>query len=397
MVRFRALAASGRLTNPTRWLVAIGCALILTSLPSTSTANTPPSTTPSDGCTIKGTARADRLIGTSAPDVICGLGGNDVILGNGGGDTLIGGPGNDRLDGGTGSDLIMGGDGRDTLIGGAQPDQLMGGTGTDQLTAGTAGDTCAVDSADRVNGICAADITGPEISNVQIPAELTAGETLTVWWRVADPSGIDSPGARALGGFGPNTQMIVGGPSGFLSFCDFPGEGARISGTSTDGVYQSSCEFPATTPNETYTVMLRAADVYGNVVPGFSQNYDFKVVNGAADNLVPVVSDIRTDASAYAPGDQITITFRATDQTGVAGVIPWAYGPNGQLVDASGALWLAYDLAILVGGDATDGTYSVTLKLSATAAAGTYNLYFSVRDVLGNRSYESVGVSFTVI
>ena len=383
--------------NAKRGCVAIGCSVLLVALSGASSASTPPASTPSDGCTIKGSARADRLVGTSGPDVICGLGGNDVIAGNGGNDTLIGGAGNDRLDGGTGSDLIMGGDGRDTLIGGAQSDQLMGGTGTDQLTAGTAGDTCAVDSADRVNGRCAVDTTGPEITNVQIPTELRAGETLTVWWRVTDSSGIDSPGAGALGGFGPNTQMIVGGPSGFLSFCAFPGEGVRISGTATDGVYRSSCDFPTTTPNDTYTVMLRAADVYGNVVSGFSQNYDFKVVNGAADNAVPVISEIRTDASSYAPGDQVTITFRATDETGVAGVIPWAYGPNGQLVDASGAPWLAYDLATLVGGDANDGSYSVTLKLSTTAAAGTYNFYFSVRDVLGNRSYEPVGVSFTVI
>ncbi|MFM7120660.1 MAG: calcium-binding protein, partial [Gammaproteobacteria bacterium] len=258
--------------------VSAWAAVIITALSGVAVANTPPPAKPSDGCTISGTERADRLVGTAGPDVICGLAGNDVITGNGGNDILIGGPGNDRLDGGTGSDLIMGGDGRDTLVGGAQADQLLGGPGNDQLTAGTVGDTCAADSADRVNGRCAADTTGPEISNVQIPAELPAGETLTVWWRVTDASGIDAPGARALGGFGPNTQMIVGGPPGFLAFCPFPGEGFRVSGTSTDGVYKSSCDFPVTTPNDTYTVILRAADVYGNAVAGFSQNYDFKVV-----------------------------------------------------------------------------------------------------------------------
>jgi hypothetical protein len=246
-----------------------------------------------------------------------------------------------------------------------------------------------------VNGTCARDTTGPQVSDVQIPAELTAGETLTVTWRVTDPSGIDTPGGLFLGGFGPNTQALFGGPPGWLSFCPFPGEPTRISGNSTDGVYQASCDFPATTPNGTYSVILQAADVFENRFDGFSRFFDFEVVGGSDDNVVPELFDIRTDAATYAPGDDVTITFRATDDTGVAGVIPWAYGPNGQLSGPEG-LWLSYDLATLVTGDATDGTYSVTLKLSDAAAAGNYSFYFSVRDEVGNRAYFSVGTGFTV-
>ncbi len=393
---------------------ALGALAIAAGVPAVAGAQTAPApAAPSDGCTITGTARADRLVGTSRADVICGLGGNDVIIGNGGADiliggagndviignggndTLMGGAGNDRLEGGAGSDMLMGEAGRDTLIGGAQGDQFIGGAGVDQLTAGTAGDTCAVDPADPVTGTCVADTTGPQVSDVQIPAELTAGETLTVTWRVTDPSGIDTPGGLFLGGFGPNTQALFGGPPGWLSFCPFPGEPTRISGNSTDGVYQASCDFPATTPNGTYSVILQAADVFENRFDGFSRFFDFEVVGGSDDNVVPELFDIRTDAATYAPGDDVTITFRATDDTGVAGVIPWAYGPNGQLSGPEG-LWLSYDLATLVTGDATDGTYSVTLKLSDAAAAGNYSFYFSVRDEVGNRAYFSVGTGFTV-
>ena len=393
----------------------LGALAIAAGVPSVASAQTAPApAAPSDGCTITGTARADRLVGTSRADVICGLGGNDVIIGNGGADTLIGGAGNDRLEGGAGADrlageagtdtllggegrdTLVGGDGRDALTGGTQADVFLGGPGVDQVNAGTAGDTCAVDPADPVNGTCARDTTGPQVSDVQIPAELTAGETLTVTWRVTDPSGIDTPGGLFLGGFGPNTQALFGGPPGWLSFCPFPGEPTRISGNSTDGVYQASCDFPATTPNDNYTVILNAADVFGNPVAGFGQFYDFRVVGGSDDNVVPAITEIATDKATYAPGDEVTITFRATDDTGVDGVIPWAYGPNGQLAGPDGALWLSFDLATLVSGTAQDGTYSVTLQLSETAATGDYSFYFSARDVVGNRAYFPVGASFSV-
>jgi parallel beta-helix repeat protein len=70
---------------------------------------------PSNPCTITGTASSDMLTGTSGPDMICGLGGNDVIDGAGGNDTLIGGVGNDRLIGGPGNDALTGGRGGDTV------------------------------------------------------------------------------------------------------------------------------------------------------------------------------------------------------------------------------------------------------------------------------------------
>jgi len=65
------------------------------------------------GCTITGTARADRLLGTSRADVICGLGGDDRIDGGGGDDAIFGDAGDDRVAGGAGADTIYGDDGDD--------------------------------------------------------------------------------------------------------------------------------------------------------------------------------------------------------------------------------------------------------------------------------------------
>jgi hemolysin type calcium-binding protein len=53
-------------------------------------------------CTIKGTARKNRLVGTPGNDIICGFGGNDVLIGRGGNDILVGGFGNDTVKGGRG-------------------------------------------------------------------------------------------------------------------------------------------------------------------------------------------------------------------------------------------------------------------------------------------------------
>jgi RTX calcium-binding nonapeptide repeat (4 copies) len=64
-------------------------------------------------CTIKGTARADRLHGTRRPEVICGLRGPDRITA-GRRDLIIAGPGNDTIYARNGTaNIIFGSAGRD--------------------------------------------------------------------------------------------------------------------------------------------------------------------------------------------------------------------------------------------------------------------------------------------
>ena len=102
-------------------------------------------------------------------------------------------------------------------------------------------------------------------------------------------------------------------------------------------------------------------------------------------------------ALTFAAGDAITIEWNATDESGVSGSIPWAFGPNGFLVNlASGQLWLEYGLGTLISGTEFDGRYRITLQLSASAIPGTYSLWFSTNDVSGNHSYAPVSVTFTV-
>jgi dipeptidyl aminopeptidase/acylaminoacyl peptidase len=68
-------------------------------------------------CTMRGSARADRLGGTEGVDLICGLAGNDLITGSAGADRIFGESGNDRLLARDGEfDVIGCGAGRDTVI-----------------------------------------------------------------------------------------------------------------------------------------------------------------------------------------------------------------------------------------------------------------------------------------
>ncbi len=99
----------------------------------------------SAGCTIRGTAAADRLRGTPHADVVCGLGGND---------TIVGGKGNDRIVGGAGNDLLVGGAGRDTLVGGPGNDVFKARDGrVDVLVGGAGYDLAQADAIDHLSGI----------------------------------------------------------------------------------------------------------------------------------------------------------------------------------------------------------------------------------------------------
>lgn len=351
-------------------------------------------------CTILGTEGNDRLIGTDGDDVICGLGGNDRIHGGGGNDLLIGGDGNDVIRGGSGDDILTGGDGRDILrgesghdlidggagrdglSGGSEGDQLLGGEDRDRVVAGTEGDTCPQDEQDRVTGSCTLDTTAPVIREIELADEIEAGSTLTVTWRVSDISGVsERDGSNS-------TWARIGGPSGWVTWCEFVLPGRLVSGDTFDGRYEASCPIPVRAVNAVYSVFVGASDPFGNAdFTGASR--DFRVRGGAADDAPPKVSELSVTPIEALPGATVTFRCRSTDATGVNYVIPWAFGPNGRLVDDSGQRWLSYGVAELVDGTANDGTYEVELSLSPEAVPGTYTLWLGLGDILGNRMFSA--------
>ena len=333
----------------------------------------------------------ENLTGGAANDTLTGDASNNVLSGASGNDLLLGGPGNDQLSGNAGRDMLFGNLGNDSLIGGAQVDSFLGGAGIDTLTAGTAGDTCATDPADIVRGICQTDQAGPVISEVTAPSSLDAGTALVISWRVSDPSGLRIPDANT-----PTTWSKLSGDNGFVVWCGFPVPGRQVSGDLNDGLFTINCLVPVDAVNGAYSFSLDALDVYGNH-PSASTAGSFLVTSGATDNAPPQLSNLTMSGKTFAAGDEVTFDWDATDDTGASYSVPWAFGPNGFLVDLStGRLWLDYGLGTLVSGTALDGHYRVTLQLSSTAPPGTYTVWFSIGDVLGNKSFAPVGATFAV-
>lgn len=76
-------------------------------------------------CTLRGSARPDRVAGTRGDDLVCGLGGDDEIRGGAGRDRLFGEDGDDRFFARDGAfDVVGCGDGRDEVL--ADDEDLVG-------------------------------------------------------------------------------------------------------------------------------------------------------------------------------------------------------------------------------------------------------------------------------
>jgi hypothetical protein len=167
----------------------------------------------------------------------------------------------------------------------------------------------------------------------------------------------------------------------------FPLTVTRISGSSTDGVYQATFTVPAQAANGSYSIILRAADVFGNGLAGYSRSVDFTVQNGSNDYDPPSVSIETNPAASYKAGDEVTFTLRGTDELGIAGISTFVLGPNGRLVDDSLNGWIDASTSTLTAGTAKDGIYTVKIKIAATSTPGDYKFLFGYADIIGSRAW----------
>jgi hypothetical protein len=226
---------------------------------------------------------------------------------------------------------------------------------------------------------------GPEVLEISGDAVVEAGSTARFAWRVRDAAGLADDGVGR-----PATWARIGGPSGWVSWCDFPVMGTLVAGDRFDGRYEASCPVPAAAVNGSYGVWFGASSSSGSSA-GPEAVLDFDIVGGSADTDVPVVSEFEAVPSTVNPGGSVTLRWRATDASGVATVVPWAMGPNGRFVDDAGTPWLSWGSATLVSGDGFDGRYEVTLETSPAAVGGRYDLWLSRADGVGNKSMDTPG------
>jgi hypothetical protein len=331
----------------------------------------------------------DVIFGAGGNDILVGGSGNDRIEGNQGSDVIIGGSGNDVVDGGTGNDRLDGGLGNDRVVGGTGNDSLLGGIGADTITAGNGSDSCAADSADRVSGACAVDATGPLIQWIRVPRSVKAGLTFSATFSLKDPSSVDTNS--------PNVK-IGGAPGLITSWCGFPILASLDSGTATDGVWSIRCAVPSNAVSGNYSLFVDAQDYFGNpssLAPIEQGDGAFEVIGGNSDNRAPIITNVDLP-SVVARGESVTLSWTASDDTGVAYSVAWIYGPNGA-VDSTGKPVVEYSnpLSERVSGTEKEGAFDQTVTMSPTAVSGSYSVWISTADSLGNKSYQSYG-SFSV-
>jgi hypothetical protein len=187
----------------------------------------------------------------------------------------------------------------------------------------------------------------------------------------------------------------VGGPSGWVTnWCGFPIEGTRISGNAQQGTYAVTCDIPETAVNTTYSVFINASDFFGNINYGTSA--DFTVIGGIADDAEPTVTSVEASSSNLGQGDEFTVTYGATDESGVAFVYGYFYHDGNGVAGAQG-IWISPGaLSEPVSGNDKDGVWRQSFTVSDFAPAGTYTLYVGRADKYGNRNFTQSEVQITV-
>jgi hypothetical protein len=297
--------------------------------------------------------------------------------------SVSGGGGNDAIVRGTGQDTLFVSDGLDSVSSGTGDDALSG-RGMDPIPSGLGNDSCASDAVDSPLDAGTVDTSAPTVS---FPAsnstEIQAGTTAVFCWVASDPSGV------AL------TWGQAGGPPGWVDWCGFATPAPLVSGTAEVGTYELRCAIPATAVNERYTLYVGSADALGNSSPNWA-SFDFTIVNGSSDNLVPQINAVRLPATVSV-GQTFTVDIDLTDESGTAGVYSWFRGetPN-FFYDQNGQYIPALDSAVLDSGDATNGTFRQTLMVSSWTPPGRYSLLVSIRDTVGNRGFMTTEYFVTV-
>jgi hypothetical protein len=401
-------------------IVLCACiALVPTTVAATSLQPPPVAVVPNPPCTIRGTPRNDVLRGTNGADVICGLSGNDIIYGLGGNDVLIGGAGNDTLDGGIGHDRIDAGDGHDRLLGGTGDDTLSGdvgndvieggtgddvlngGRGNDQLNAGNGDDAliggsdrdrlqpgtgdnyCATDPADTTVGRCRADTTAPVFAPMALTRSVSAGETAVFEWTVEDESSIIT------------YLRVIGGTTGWVNWCGYDVFGNPITVFSTpvtppvaSSSFRVECRVPTNAVSGDYAVEFHAFDALNNYA---TQRVILNVENGAVDTNAPTISNV--NVSDIDSTNTFGISFRVDDATGIETVFSFLADNNGDYRDSQGnsyARTLTYNVtSIPVNNDGAAMQYLHIMILDSRAPIkpGSYTVWISVRDTLGNTEF----------
>jgi hypothetical protein len=326
-----------------------------------------------DADIIKGDAGTDTISGGTGEDEIYGETGNDKIDGGDGSDRLAGGDGIDQITGGIGEDLLQGGAGADNISAGNGADIIDGGQGKDTITTGAGNDLCNADSADVRLDACSLDSKGPKFGALpMVVRQVQAGAIAVFTVNVSDVAGL-----QAVYG------SIGGAPGWITEWCGFRIPTTLVPGsTEKSATYRLSCTVPPTAVNDNYTLFIGAVDMMGHTT---EERIAFEVIGGSSDNRTPTVTKLDLPESV-SPGESLVIRVEATDESVVAGVYFWFMLEGGGFgVHAKGSDPRSISIT------PTDATFEQDYVFGDNAPTGTYQVWISVRDGVGNREFYDTG------
>jgi len=290
--------------------------------------------------------------------------------------------GNDSAASGLGVEEIFGGSADTSINGGGSDESVGSDLPSDTLTSDPG--PCAGDATEVRSDVCRTDSDGPVIAFLDnTTTEVQAGETAVFRWTVADADGAGESWAS------------IGGPPGWITeWCGFAEPGKVVGGTAFETVFELQCPIPSSAPSQTYTIFIGAVDVFGNPGSETAQR-DFIVIGGSSDTSAPELTGIRAPGSVT-PGVPFTIELDVTDESDVVGVQVWLLGGTFAGPEGSYTLFPSSALAPLTAGSSTAGTYQQEVTAAPYAPPGTYNVWVSLRDSVGNRHFIDSGASVIV-
>lgn len=234
----------------------------------------------------------------------------------------------------------------------------------------------------------------PEETSIEIEPKsafggsLSAGSSFTMEYEVSSDNGVDW------------SEVFVAGDDGETDWCG-AGIPTVLENEGETILYEMTCTVPADAVNGMYALYIGAADLSGN---WYQAALPFVVGGGSSDATAPVVSDITAPATVTRSAS-FTITYRVTDESGVAnlpGGMPFAlvrlvkrgyeFGDDDDIEE-----WFTLTAPVSrTSGDDLDGLYEQAFRGNGETKPGTYELWLVAADRVGNMTFAQTGTSITV-
>lgn len=213
------------------------------------------------------------------------------------------------------------------------------------------------------------DEDGPNLKTIEVSrVNVVPGDTFTIDVTAEDRSGIRYMGFT----FELGTQQ--------LDFCGYTMQ--RVSGTSTNGRWTVSCTVPTTARNGKYVITPYAADFVDNFTntnccTRSNLRGEFTVSEGSDDADGPAIESVVITPEVVNVGDELTITIKARDVTGIQ-YVGFTFSVDDAQRDICGQSLTRES------GTAKSSTWTTRCTIPVTAQPGTYVVTPYAADVIGN-------------